>query len=740
MTEAAETETETPPVTVGACYPELAGDLTDQLKFLDVDLARASADWHEIVDMLTNIALGELHRPFSALVPTIDAWSRLDIADETTLDRISVVPLANRTRHVLQRNHLETWGDVARMSPAIVGGFVNAGEKVVRDATRLAIELGAAAVVGLSDGPPTLIPLPAVLFGNARLADAAVLVPSEAIQRLASWGRTQHDLKTLGDVFDRVVTNTTPSDIADAYAELRDTPLLLTDSPPPPLAELVAELLGEMSDVETSILRQRIFANTPVTLEKIGIDIGVTRERVRQIQVRAESRLEAQLAGDRFAPLRWAAHEIRQALGTLAPVENAESVIARRCADLSPEDALVASTILRRYAGPYRVERQVFITDEATEIAERLSAACDQHGVVPRVVADSAFADCGVRAEFFNAALAWVQHFKQFGDVLVEWPNNGVDKLVAMLALRGQPADTETLITECGEDYSARALHNRLGEDPRVVRVSRREWGLIEWGLEEYSGITEEIVERIERGGGRARLAAVVREVAEFGVRESSVRMYSEAPMFVIEGDWIRLRSDEERVRADDPFVEARRSYHLGATSIAFLVDVDSDVLRGSGGPLPRGTSVALGVQPGDKVTFTGENGDVVVSWPLTSTMGPSIGSLRSHAQHHQLGEGDHLRVIFDTETGTVTSFGIPAAALQGKSDSERASALTGIDGLAGGNTAVAIAAAVQSPVQTLRRALAGRGDDELALLLPRETTSPELNDALTDLARALGE
>jgi hypothetical protein len=75
-----------------------------------------------------------------------------------------------------------------------------------------------------------------------------------------------------------------------------------------------------------------------------------------------------------------------------------------------------------------------------------------------------------------------------------------------------------------------------------VVRVSRREWGLVEWGLEEYSGIAEEIAQRIGREGGRALLTDVVAEVARFGVRESSVRMYAEAPMFVIEGDWIRTK------------------------------------------------------------------------------------------------------------------------------------------------------------------------------------------------------
>ena len=191
-----------------------------------------------------------------------------------------------------------------------------------------------------------------------------------------------------------------------------------------------------------------------------------------------------------------------------------------------------------------------------------------------------------------------------------------------------------------------------------------------------------------------------------------------------------------KRVLADDPFFGARRTYRIGPTTIAFVVDVDHDVLRGSGRPLPRATAVALGVQPGDKVTFAGSPGDVVVSWPLSSMMGPAIGSLRSHALNLQLVDGDRLRVIFDTAERTVTSVGVTTSELAVLPPAQRAAALTGIEGLGGDNVTAAIAAAVDSPVQTLRRALAARGDEDLLALLPTDSPSPELDDALTNLAR----
>jgi hypothetical protein len=643
---------------VAACYPELADGLPSFLCSLDVDIARQSVDWYDVVDALTDVAIERTRQPLGSLVPSLGAWAALDIGDDATLKCLAISPLSARSRNILQRNHLKTWGEVGTLSPGTIGGFVNAGVKVVRDVTRLVIELGAAAEVGLTE-----------------------------------WHRT----------------------------------IVSSDGIPTQV-------------VEQEVLRRRVYTTSPVTLDTIGTDLGVTHERVRQIQVRAENRIERLFTASRFAPVHWAAFTLHSALGSLAPAEAAARELGRLSAGVAPDDVIVASTILLHLAGPYRIERTAYVTEDVREIHAGLSAVADPYGVIAVEDVHSVLATCGVLPGFFDSALAWLDGFRRFGDVLVVWPNNGVDKLVAMLALRGQPADTETLVRECGEDYSARALHNRLGEDPRVVRVGRREWGLVEWGLEEYSGIAEEIAERIERGGGRACLADVVAEVARFGVRESSVRIYAEAPMFVIEGEWIRLRGEDERARADDGVGEARRTYRLGPTTIAYLVEVDYDTLRGSGKAIPRGTSVALGVQPGAKVRFDGDDGDIVVSWLLTSITGPSIGSLRSHAFAHGLSEGDHLRIVFDTGTTRVTSIGIRRGELSTLDTTHRAAALTGIEGLAGPNVASVLAVAIEAPIGTLRRALIGRGDEALLELLPADSGSPELDEALASLARALTE
>jgi hypothetical protein len=62
-------------------------------------------------------------------------------------------------------------------------------------------------------------------------------------------------------------------------------------------------------------------------------------------------------------------------------------------------------------------------------------------------------------------------------------------------------------------------------------RVSRAQWALRKWEREEYTGISDEIAQRITEAGGLARLADVVDDLtSQFGVAAASVRVYAEAP------------------------------------------------------------------------------------------------------------------------------------------------------------------------------------------------------------------
>ena len=58
----------------------------------------------------------------------------------------------------------------------------------------------------------------------------------------------------------------------------------------------VGEALAELSDRERMIIEERLLREDPVTLQELGVRLGVSKERVRQLEERARGKLKIRLA------------------------------------------------------------------------------------------------------------------------------------------------------------------------------------------------------------------------------------------------------------------------------------------------------------------------------------------------------------------------------------------------------------------------------------------------------------
>jgi RNA polymerase sigma-32 factor len=57
----------------------------------------------------------------------------------------------------------------------------------------------------------------------------------------------------------------------------------------------LAQALGDLSDRERTIIRRRHLADQPVTLEDLGQQLGISKERVRQLETRAMGKLRSSI-------------------------------------------------------------------------------------------------------------------------------------------------------------------------------------------------------------------------------------------------------------------------------------------------------------------------------------------------------------------------------------------------------------------------------------------------------------
>jgi len=289
------------------------------------------------------------------------------------------------------------------------------------------------------------------------------------------------------------------------------------------------------------------------------------------------------------------------------------------------------------------------------------------------------------------------------------------DKLAYSLDEIGSPSTAETIVEYLGLEHSIRYIKNVLSSDERFVRVTISDYALVHWGFREYSGVASSIRHLLEKSGPMQIERILDRLHADFGTVKSTARAYCDAPAFVIEDGWVRLREDGEPYVHRGAVRDAAGIFHLGDYRLGVLIRVDREVLRGSGRALSSAVGSILGIQPNDRLAFLTPNGtSLVVSFPDTSNTGPSLGSTRALATATGSRLGDWLTLVLDRGEMSVSATTTNIA--NHTADWELVSRLTGIrasDGLEG--LAAALGCAKDEVVAVLR----ARGDDTVADALP---------------------
>ena len=179
-------------------------------------------------------------------------------------------------------------------------------------------------------------------------------------------------------------------------------------------------------------------------------------------------------------------------------------------------------------------------------------------------------------------------------------------------------------------------------------------------------------------------------------------------------------------------------AFRSSERTVSLLISVDVQLLRGSGRSLNGPVAVVLGVVPGQPRSFSHADGVLNVTWPMTSAMGPSLGSVRVMATRVEAMVGDRIRLDFDIEDGKVSAERVPRE-LDSYEKAEAIRLLTGIstdlDGVLD-----AIARAIDTSPTNARYTLQKRGDVDLVSLLPEPKVDPQLESTLSDLARIISQ
>ena len=401
-------------------------------------------------------------------------------------------------------------------------------------------------------------------------------------------------------------------------------------------------MIDAATDTERRIIEQRLLRTPPRTLEDVGSEAGVTRERIRQIQVRVEKKIRSALG----AGLPVIAPMLKEELGHLISRGELET----RIETLLPKQQGVAKKLFERAL----IDGMGLTLDHGMYLDERARRELEQiRSATRRLADDVGLVDADRVAESFPSPewQRWWPWMRErcglsdlFGSPSIR--DTGKARVKAALMSIGRPATREEIADVCGFEMNKAGSH--LSVIRSVIKADKDRWGLKEWVDDEYDGIVGEIVQRIEEEGGITTTERLLRELPEkFGVSPVSVRAYLQTAKFVVRDGWVSLASKSSiQLRALDAVVDGRDQD--GAPYWIFVVQArffDGYSVTG----VPPEFANALGCEPDAGEDVQIENlpqcRELSLRWPLASTTGASLGYLAEPLRKLGMKTGDRARL-----------------------------------------------------------------------------------------------
>lgn len=547
---------------------------------------------------------------------------------------LGALELKGRAKNLLIREQILTGADIADLSVEGLLAKRNAGIGTVTSILRQLVEASSAhaqavvpAAIVVDDDEPTLAP--ASWLRQVR----------HDFEALAAWNHV------LGNP-DRELLTEVPLGAPDSIVAARKRLLRLSASDvsassSESVADQLDRVIQGLDERYQRILIQRLFAWDPRTLEEMGQEFGVTRERARQLEVKARARLSTLIASDtHVADVATVLRSQIRAVRPLAEVLAQMPALSREVRTVGQPAWRVIDVLDDAYeiSDGWCAQPSFESTRWETEVS--LEESSDPFGVV-RISEVTLFGEEAGTATWLEEWLRYLGYEVRDQFVLLKTASLN-EMAAAMLSIEGAPLTFEELHRRIGRGAPG-SLRNQLGADPTFTKVDREHYALAEWGLEDYTNIRGEIGKLLKQANGELPLAHVIETlVQKFAVSPNSVAVYAGSPPFQVTNGIVRNRTEQLAGSGKNP--AKVQGYYRRGEDWLYRTTVTFDHLRGSGWPASTALSTILNMTPGEYVQLPSRLGNQNFSY-----MGhqPSFGSIKRFLEDMDLGIGDEIFLVF---------------------------------------------------------------------------------------------
>lgn len=427
--------------------------------------------------------------------------------------------------------------------------------------------------------------------------------------------------------------------------------------------DVLARAWAACDEREQLILRKRFVALDAATLDELGSEFGVTRERVRQVEKKLMTRLRPIVTSgpvaDLLAGIRVHAH----------PVNTLEAVtgVFPELAVTQPGWEVPLWQILDAFDDDFRVDDSWVCFPDLPTAAQRtgnlVTPMANEEGVarVADILERSSLDDEKVLREWLRTC-----GFHMAGEHVFTRAGSIPARAAAVLSMVGEPMGAMEIYSAGNETKSERSFRNGLGASDAISRVSIDRWALTRWGLEEYTGIADLIGRRLDAAASlesaeSSEAGVPIDDLLEelprkFGVSAQSVRTYAATGEFELSDGIVRRRT-EPMVNTAEP--EDSNAVYMRDGRWCHLMTVNKDHLRGSGFIVPNGLTASLGLEWGEPREIPSDWGAQRLTWGKIGNS--AVGSIKRILDDQRIGLGQ--RVWVDLHNGEFFSVtpGLPA-------------------------------------------------------------------------------
>ena len=410
-------------------------------------------------------------------------------------------------------------------------------------------------------------------------------------------------------------------------------------------ATIVDRLEQEIEDStedQRIIIESRLLGVPPQTLEQVGTTLGVTRERVRQIQLKLERRMETAF-GNEFSVL---SAVLKDKFDHLIPENEMQSQLEGLLPDNQGSARVLLLNKLIASLG-LTLEDGFFFDEEAKRVAHEIRLAAKRIADDAGLVDEETLIECLPR-ESWHSFWPWFRKHCKLSDLhgSTAIRNTAKARLKAAVIAIGRPASREEIAALCGMEEGR--VGGQLSNIPSIVRADKDRWALEDWVDDVYEGIVAEIIQRITEDGGVTTTERILRELPEqFGVSTVSVRAYMQTPKFKVQDGCISLANPSSvRLRDLDDVIDGRDPD--GAPYWTFVVEeryFNGYSLTG----VPPEFAKELGCEPDNssvvRIAEPAGCRDLSIRWPLSSPQGATLGYVSDPLKKLGLRSGQRARV-----------------------------------------------------------------------------------------------